>query len=85
MAEFYRCWRQEQMTPAAALRAAQGWLRDTTNGQKIHWAETALGRHEAWLPPAVAQSFLDVLYYLEPDHRDHSSLHNWAAFAYVGA
>ena len=85
MAEFYRCWRREQMTPAAALRAAQRWLRDTTNAQKIHWAETALAQHEAWLPPAVAQSFLDGLYYLEPDHRDHSSLHNWAAFAYVGA
>jgi len=85
MAEFYRCWRREQMTPAAALRAAQRWLRDTTNAQKIHWAETAVALHEAWLPPAVAQRFLDQLYYREPNHRDHSSLHNWAAFAYVGA
>ena len=50
MAEFYRCWRQEQMTPAAALQAAQRWLRDTTNAQKIHWVETALAQHEAWLP-----------------------------------
>jgi hypothetical protein len=85
MAEFYRCWQQEQMTPAAALRSAQCWLRDTTNEQKIRWAETALGQHEAWLPPTVAQHFLDGLYYLEPDHRDHCGLHNWAAFAYVGA
>jgi len=85
MAEFYRCWRQEQMTPAAALQAAQRWLRDTTNAQKIHWAETALAQHGAWLPPAVAQTFLDGLSFLEPDHRDHSGLHNWAAFAYVGA
>jgi CHAT domain-containing protein len=85
MAEFYRCWRQEQMTPAAALQAAQRWLRDTTNAQKIHWAEEALAQHEAWLPPAVGQAFLDGLYFLEPDHLDHSGLHNWAAFAYVGA
>jgi CHAT domain-containing protein len=85
MAEFYRCWRQEQMTPAAALRAAQRWLRDTTNAQKIQRVETALAQHEAWLPPAVAQVFLDGLSFLEPDHRDHSGLHNWAAFAYVGA
>ena len=85
MAEFYRCWRQEQMTAAAALQAAQRWLRDTTNAQKIHWAEKALAQHEAWLPPAVGQAFLDGLYFLEPDHRDHSGLHSWAAFAYVGA
>ena len=85
MAEFYRCWQQEQMTPSAALQAAQCWLRDTTNAQKIHRLETALAQHEAWLPPAVAESFLDGLCYLEPDHRDHSGLHNWAAFAYVGA
>jgi CHAT domain-containing protein len=85
MTEFYRCWRKEQMTPAAALRAAQRWLRDTTNEQKIHRFETAHANQEAWLPPAVAESFLDGLYYLEPDHRDHSGLHSWAAFAYVGA
>lgn len=85
MAEFYRCWRQGQMTAAAALQAAQCWLRDTTNAQKIHWAEKALAQHEAWLPPAVGQAFLDGLYFLEPDHRDHSGLHSWAAFAYVGA
>jgi CHAT domain-containing protein len=85
MAEFYRCWRREQMPPAAALRAAQRWLRDTTNEQKIHRFEVALAQQEAWLPPAVAQRFLDGLYYLEPDHRDHSGLHSWAAFAHVGA
>lgn len=85
MTEFYRCWRWEQMPPAAALRAAQRWLRDTTNAQKIHRIETALAKHESWLPPAVARSFLDEISYLEPDHRDHSGLHSWAAFAYVGA
>jgi len=85
MAEFYHCWRREKTSPAAALRAAQCWLRDKTNAEKIHWAETAVAQHQAWLPPAVAQSFLDVLYYLEPEHRDHSDLHSWAAFAYVGA
>lgn len=84
IAEFYRCWRWEQMTPAAALRAAQRWLRDTTNSQKIHWLETALAHHEVWMPPAAAESFLDELAYLEPDECSHSGLQNWAAFAYVG-
>lgn len=85
MTEFYRCWRWDQMTPAAALRAAQRWLRDTTNAQKIHQIETALAENEGWLPPAAARRFLDEISYLEPDDRDHSGLHSWAAFAYVGA
>jgi CHAT domain-containing protein len=84
MTEFYRCWRWEQMTPASALRAAQRWLRDTTNAQKIHQIKMALAKHEGWLPPAAARSFLDEISYLEPDHRDHTGLHSWAAFAYVG-
>jgi CHAT domain len=85
MAEFYRCWQREQLPPAAALRAAQRWLRDTTNEQKIHRFETALAQQEAWLLPAVAQRFLDGLYYLEPSDHSHASIHNWGAFAHVGA
>ena len=34
MAEFYRRWWWDRMAPAAALRAAQRWLRDTTNAEK---------------------------------------------------
>lgn len=85
MTEFYRCWRSEQMSPAAALRAAQRWQRDTTNQEKIDHLETAAAEHAAWLPPTVAKDLLDGLYYLEPDQRDHSDLHSWAAFAHVGA
>ncbi len=34
MTEFYRGWRWDRQTPADALRMAQQWLRDTTNGEK---------------------------------------------------
>jgi hypothetical protein len=85
MTEFYRCWLGEQMEPGAALRAAQTWLRDTTNAEKISQIEAAAARQAAWLPTPVADAFLDRLYFLEPGHRDHAAPHNWAAFAHVGA
>jgi CHAT domain-containing protein len=31
MEHFYRCLREDEPPPAQALRAAQRWLRDTTN------------------------------------------------------
>ena len=84
MAEFYRCWRREQMTPAAALRAAQRWLRDTTNAQKRHHFQAAIDDHAEWLPPEAGQEFLEWLY-LAPDGHGHTDIHQWGAFAHVGA
>jgi tetratricopeptide (TPR) repeat protein len=34
MTRFYELWRSEAPDPAAALRSAQRWLRDATNGEK---------------------------------------------------
>jgi CHAT domain-containing protein len=31
MEHFYRCWREDKLPPAEPLRAAQRWLRDTSN------------------------------------------------------
>src|SRR5262249_50271065 len=84
MAEFYRCWRWRQMAPAAALRAAQCWLRDTTNVEKRHHFQAAVDDHAEWLPRDVGQEFLDRLY-LAPDGHGHIDIHNWGAFAHVGA
>jgi CHAT domain len=84
MAEFYRCWRWRQMGPAVALRAAQCWLRDTTNAEKRQHFQAAIDDHANWLPPEVGQEFLDRLYF-EPDGRCHADIHNWGAFAHVGA
>ena len=83
MAEFYHCWRWNQMTPAAALRAAQRWLRDTTNAEKRAYFQAAVDEHVGWLPPDVGQEFLDWLYF-EPDGHSHEDIHNWGAFAHVG-
>lgn len=37
MERFYRLWRKEGLEPVDALRRAQRWLRDTTNGQKADY------------------------------------------------
>lgn len=84
MAEFYRRWRWDQTAPAAALRAAQCWLRDTTNAEKQAHFQAAISGQPGWLPPEVGQAFLDWLYF-EPDGRSHADIHHWGAFAHVGA
>ena len=42
MTRFYHCWKHDQLPPAAALRAAQRWLRDTTNREKADYFEAAM-------------------------------------------
>jgi CHAT domain-containing protein len=84
MAEFYRCWRWDQMAPAAALRAAQRWLRDTTTAGKRAHFDAALSGQSGWLPPEAGHAFLDWLYF-ERDGLGHADIHQWAAFAHVGA
>jgi CHAT domain len=84
MAEFYRCWRQDGLAPAAALRAAQRWLRDTTTTQKRAHFTAELGREGSWLPSGVATKFLGWLDF-ELDGLRHAGIHHWGAFAYVGA
>jgi len=84
MAEFYRCWRGERMTPAAALRAAQRWLRDTTTEEKRAHFQAAVATHATWLPPDVGRDFLDRLCF-EPNGHAHADIRNWGAFAHIGA
>ncbi|MFI7501831.1 CHAT domain-containing protein [Streptomyces sp. NPDC049687] len=85
MTEFYRCWWWERMPPADALRTAQRWLRDTTNGEKTDRFRTAVGEQAAWLPATVADAFLAWLDLLPPDLHSHRTIHNWGAFTHVGA
>jgi CHAT domain-containing protein len=84
MAEFYRCWRQDQEAPAGALRSAQRWLRDTTTAEKREHFSAALSVRADWLPAEAGRAFLDWLYF-EPDGQGHADIHHWGAFAHVGA
>lgn len=83
MTEFARLWGGGDVPPAKALRQAQRWLRDTTNGQKrAHWLAALDDRPV--LPIDVVEAFVAALSFLEPDERDHADLAMWAAFAHLG-
>jgi CHAT domain-containing protein len=85
MTDFYRRWCAEQSPPETALRDAQIWLRDTTNDQKREWWRKSQAEGAAWLPPSVANRFIEALDYREPDARDEAEIQAWGAFAFVGA
>ena len=85
MTEFYRGWRQNALTPADALRKAQRWLRDTTNGEKIEVYRRALAEGANWLPARAADDLMLALEYQDPAAREQDALAAWAGFAYVGA
>jgi tetratricopeptide (TPR) repeat protein len=84
---FYELWIEHRQEPAAATRAAQRWLRDTTNAQKAAWCE-------GWLPEFSGRSHrqagtADRLYkrlrLMPPESRDFAGPEVWAAFSYAGA
>ncbi|MFB6892402.1 CHAT domain-containing protein [Kitasatospora sp. NPDC056327] len=84
MIEFYRHWREGPDDPAAALRKAQIWLRDSTPRSRVEHYDRA----RAWPPPSVAQEVLDALSLRaaaddEPDRPD-AAMAGWAAFAHIG-
>jgi CHAT domain-containing protein len=72
MARFYQFLIEEKESPAEALRAAQCWLRDTTNAEKAaHFRKR----------PAIHRELL----LREPEERDEAGITRWAAFCYNGA
>jgi CHAT domain-containing protein len=85
MTEFYRRWRWSKLTPAGALRKAQQWLRDTTNGEKIEEYRRALAEGAGWLPARASDDLLLALEFQDPAAREQEGLAAWAGFAYVGA
>ena len=80
MAEFYRCWWWERQSPAAALCAAQRWLRDTTHAEKSSHYQAARDERAGWLPPEVAE-FLSRLRLLSDGKRSQAGIHDCGAFA----
>jgi CHAT domain len=82
MTDFYRRW--PDLPPAVALRDAQQWVRDTTNGQKVDEWQSALSEGSAWLPRGAGQALIARLAFLEGEARDHADLHAWAGFAHIG-
>lgn len=79
VADFYRRW-TPGVTPGAALRDAQRWLRDSTNDEKA----STFAASDGWLDPTTAAALYDLVAWAEPDRRDHASVDLWAAFAHYG-
>jgi CHAT domain-containing protein len=77
MAQFYELWRGQDMEPAEALRQAQRWVRDSTNGVKLRRFPEVPALAGDTLPDWARPSW-------EQGHNHAAPLH-WAAFAYFGA
>ncbi|GAB3431348.1 CHAT domain-containing protein [Actinophytocola sediminis] len=81
MARFYQLWKNEHHPPAVALRAAQKWLRDTTNMEKVNDLRNAVA-------PSVDQDMLSLIRNLQlrdPDARPYLHPSDWAGMSYHGS
>jgi CHAT domain-containing protein/tetratricopeptide (TPR) repeat protein len=76
MSRFYYLWRSEGLQPAAALRAAQRWMRDADNG-------TLAAFLRANLPVDVVNRIADALERNASAATFGHCVH-WAAFTYTG-
>ncbi|MGB5636653.1 MAG: CHAT domain-containing protein [Waterburya sp.] len=85
MARFYELWRHEGLKPSEALRQAQQWVRDTTNGEKVAYFENFL---PAFSTNRMTTSVADALWneLILEDSEDNYFAHpfHWAAFTYTG-
>ncbi len=82
MESFYRLWREDGFEPALALQAAQRWLRDTTNQEKMAYYEDCLLANN--MPESVATAFLDFVLSKQLDERTFEHPFWWAAFYLTG-
>lgn len=80
MARFYQLWKNERYPPAAALRAAQKWLRDTTNDEKIHDLSSVVTSSSDDL-----LSLIRNLQLRNPDSRPYLHPSDWAGLSYHGS
>jgi tetratricopeptide (TPR) repeat protein len=83
---FYELWRTgDRLPPPDALRTAQLWLRDTTNGEKAAHFQARLPGSAHPMASEAARVVWRELFAAEPDARDEAHPYHWAAFTYVGA
>ncbi|MEL7354455.1 MAG: CHAT domain-containing protein, partial [Cyanobacteria bacterium J06560_5] len=81
----YDLWRTEGLEISQALRQAQQWLRDTTNGEKATYFKDFMPTQStARMPASVADHLYKALILSDPNARDLSHPFHWAAFTYVG-
>jgi CHAT domain-containing protein/tetratricopeptide (TPR) repeat protein len=84
MVDFYERWRRKGWPPAQALRQAQRWLRDSTNGAKRDRFAAMLDRDDTWLPRATIEACFEAVVLQDPNERGFTDPAGWAAFSYTG-
>jgi len=85
MARFYELWRGAGLEPAEALRQAQFWVRDTTNGQKAAYFKGFLPEFAGErLPLYVADVLYKASVMARSEENDFEHPFHWAAFGYTG-
>ena len=85
MFRFYELWRRDNREPSEALRMAQQWLRDTTNGEKASHFNTLLRtQSEHNLNKTALDRLYKFLILSNPTEFKFSHPFYWAAFSYVG-
>jgi len=88
MARFYELWRKRGMEPVEALRQAQFWVRDTTNGEKATYLKGSVPKASGERLPGFAAEALykahTVFFELRSDKNDFEHPFYWAAFGYTG-
>jgi CHAT domain-containing protein len=85
MTRFYEYWRGRDMAPVTALRAAQQWVRDTTNSEKLLVISQLFPEVVNRMAPETADSLYKVMGLRDPNARDFAHPFHWAAFTYTGA
>ncbi|OEJ41802.1 hypothetical protein AR457_06610 [Streptomyces agglomeratus] len=81
MTRFHQALAAGGSTPAAALRAAQRWVRDTTNQEK---ADTLKDCDHSLLPAEAARTMWRALIRKPPRERSFAHVSDWAAFSHLG-
>jgi CHAT domain-containing protein len=85
LTRFYDFWRKDGLAMDQALRQAQQWVRDTTNGEKIAYFKDFMPTQSTTKMPASAADYLyKSLILSRPDERDFAHPFHWAAFSYTG-
>ena len=86
LVRFYQHWRVDGQQPVHALRAAQLWLRDTTNREKAAFFGQFVPGLQQRMAGQVGAEFFVALHNREEGLDDHSFAHpvHWAAFTLTG-
>jgi CHAT domain-containing protein/tetratricopeptide (TPR) repeat protein len=85
MVRFYELYRRDGLAPPEALRQAQFWVRDTSNGEKARHFKGFLPEFQGQrLPVHVADTLYKASVMARPEENDFEHPFYWAAFGYTG-